>query len=133
MPQMADITITAFDDSSNIIYTGLLPAAGERSSAVWQAQTRGPNPALQPTLAVSSRSNGAQTARRVDFAYIYPVWVTDTNLNRPVLTDKVVFTGSVLVPQSLVAEDRNQAINDATKLLVSDLIRSIFRTGYSAT
>jgi hypothetical protein len=132
MPALANITVKKNDGITDIIYTGLVPASGDRSSAFWRCEAVGSAAAFRPTLSLASRPNGPGTARRLDAVYTFPVTVTGTDgITRVV--DKAIITSSGVLPLGMASADVNEAVSQGFNLLVSALIKSCFQTGYSAT
>jgi hypothetical protein len=132
MPSLANITVKKNDGTTDITYTGLIPAAGDRSGALWRCETVGAAAAFRPTLSLSSRPNGPGTARRLEATYSYPVTVTGTDgITRVV--DKAIITTSGVIPLGMASTEVNEAVSQGFNLLVSALIKSCFQAGYSAT
>lgn len=132
MPSLANITVKKNDGTTDIIWTGVAAAAGDRSPALWRSLTVGTAPAFQPNLVMLARPNGTGKARRVDMEVHYPYTTTGTD-GKTYLAEKAIFTGSMLCPQGMPSIDLNEAVSQAMNLLASTLVKDCLKSGFAAT
>lgn len=132
MPQIANITVKKNDGTTDVIYTAVVPSAGERSPAIWRNQTVGSASAHQPEYRITSRPNGTKSARRVDVSATYPSLVTGTD-GRISISDKLVLTVSAAVPLGMATTDVNEAVSQLLAVTASALIKDSFKTGFAPT
>lgn len=130
MATMADITIKKNDGTTDITYSAKVASAGDNTSAVWKSTTVGTAPAHNPTIAMSTRSNGPNTARRVDVKFVYPHTVTGTD-GSVSIDNQAIFTGSFVLPQGMPQADINEAVSQCYNLLYASLIKTASKDGYA--
>lgn len=132
MAAIADIIVKKNDAVTNITYTAVVPSAGDKSPAIWRSNSVGTAAAHRPELRVSSQSNGPKTARRVEIAFVYPTTVTGSD-GKVTVSDRSVFTGSMVLPQGMPDADINEAAAQLGNLLVSSLMQTTLKSGYAPT
>lgn len=132
MPQIANITVKKNDGTTDVVYTGVVPSAGEKSPAIWRNQTVGTASAHQPQVSMTSRFNGARTARRIDVALTYPSLVTGSD-GKVSISDRVVLNLSGVIPQGMVTTDVNEAVSQLLNVAASVLFKDSFKTGFAPT
>jgi len=132
MPQMADITVKKNDGTTDIVYTAMIPSAGDKSAAIWRSNTVGTAAAFRPELQAISAPNGPRTARRVGLKYTYPSLVTgsDGKIN---VSDRLILEVSAVVPQGMLDTDVNEAVSQGLNLCASTLIKSTVKAGFAPT
>lgn len=130
MPNMANITVKKNDGITDVIYTSVVPSAGDKSPAVWRNNTVGTASSHRPEFRSTSRENGTGTARRVDFSAMFPYTVTGTD-GKIVVADKLTFTASCLVPKGMPDADVNEAASQTLNLMASTLIKDVVKSGYA--
>lgn len=132
MPNLANITVKKNDGTTDIVWTGVVPSAGDKTPAVWKSQTVGTADAHRPELKLSSRDNGPGSARRLDGTLSYPTTAvgTDGKIN---VVDKFILNISVVKPKGMPDADVNEAVSQGMNLLVSTLVKDCFKQGYAPT
>lgn len=130
MPAFANITIKKRDGTTDVIYTGVQPAAGDRSNAVWENQTIGTARSHRPTLRAKSQDNGAKTARRVDLAFDWPQTTTGSD-GRVYVTDRASHKGSTVVPTNMTTANVEEFAYQMGNLYAAALIKSMHVDGYA--
>lgn len=132
MPQIADLTVKKNDGTTNVVYTAVVPSAGDRSPALWRSQSVGSAVSHQPNLSIVSRFNTARTARRVESTFNYPSIITGTDgITR--VSNNMLFTTQGILPVEMATVDVNEAATQYANLMVTALVLSIMKTGFSAT
>jgi len=97
MAQAADIVVKDADNTTDVTYALVAASGGDKSPAIWRSNALGTAANQKPTLTMSSRPNGAGTARRVDIQFAYPYTVTGTDgISR--VQDKFISNMSAVVP-----------------------------------
>lgn len=131
MAQMANITVKKNDGTTDILYTGVVPSAGDGSPAVWKSQTVGTAAAHQPEARMSSRdaANGAKRAVRV--TYQYPMIALNTTTGVTSVIDRLTFDGNWNVPKGMAQSDINEAASQLANLIVSTLFKDSVKAGYA--
>lgn len=132
MASMADITVKKADETTNIVYTAKVASAGDRTPAVWKSTTVGTAPAHNPSLSLTSRSNGDGKVRRVEFAFAYPQTAVASDGSISVVNLAQV-SGSAAVPQGMPQADLNEAVAQCMNLLASTLVKQAMKDGYAPT
>lgn len=132
MPSMANITVKKNDGTTDVIYMGVQPSAGDKSPAVWQNQSVGSAVAHRPEFRTVAQDNGTNTARRVNMSYMYPSLVTGSD-GRISVADKVTFNGSFSLPKAMPQVDTNEAAVQLANLIASALVKEMLKSGYSAS
>lgn len=133
MPTMADITVKKDDGTTDVTYTALVASGGDKSPAVWRNNSATGTPGQRPELRIQSRSNGNETARRVDGAYTYPSVYTDTNTSTTKVGSRGNATFSAVIPGDMPDADRAEFAAQFGNLMAAALIEAILTDGYSAT
>lgn len=130
MPQLADITVKKADGTTNVTYTAVAGAAGDKTPAVFRNNAVGTTIAERPSLLVSSRDNGPKTGRRIEINFSWPITAQDAGGNKTI-TGRMTGNCSVLIPQnqdvSVILEQANQFGN----LIGSTLIKACFSDGFA--
>lgn len=130
MPTLANITVKKADGTTDVTYTAVAGAAGDKTPAVFRNNTVGTTIAERPSLLVSSRDNGPKTGRRVEINYSWPITAQDAGGNKTI-TGRMTGSCSVLIPQnqdaSVIAEQAAQFGN----LIGSTLIKASFNEGFA--
>lgn len=132
MAAMADLTIKKADETTNIVYTGKVASAGDRAPAVWKCTTVGTAPGHNPSLSVTSRSNGDGKVRRVEFAFAYPQTATASDGSISIV-NLFQCSGSAALPQGMPQADLNEAVAQCMNALASTLVKQAFKDGYAPT
>lgn len=133
MASLANITVKKNDGTTDIVWTGVCPSSGDGVPALWRSETVGSAPGHKPTLELSTRYNGARTARRIDGKFIYPQIATDSTTGLTTVVNRVVANISMAVPDACPTTDINEAVSQMFNLLVSTLVKDSFKTGFAPT
>jgi hypothetical protein len=132
MAAMADITVKKADETTNIVYTGKVASAGDRTAAVWKSETVGTAPAHNPSFSLTSRSNGDGKVRRVEHAGAYPQTATAADGSVTVV-NIAQGSGSFAIPQGMPQTDINEFVAQYCNMLASVLIKASIKAGYAPT
>lgn len=132
MPNMANITVKKNDGTTDVVYTAVVPSAGDKTPAIWKNQTIGTASAHRPELKLMSRENGTSSARRVEGVFTYPTLVTGSD-GKLHVADKVIMNVSGVVPKGMPDADVNEAVSQCFNLFVATLLKDSFKTGYAPT
>lgn len=132
MPNMANITVKKNDGTTDVIYTALVPSAGDKTPAIWKNQTVGTAMAHRPEMTLTSRDNGSSSARRVSDKFTYPTLVTDTQ-GKVTVADKLIIETTAIIPKGMPDADVNEAISQCANLHASVLFKDSYKAGYAPT
>lgn len=132
MPQIANITIKKNDGTTDVLYTAVVPSAGDKSPAVWRNLTVGTAAGHRPEARLTSRANGTGTARRMDGAFTYPTLVTDTS-GKTQVADRFILNLSGVIPLGMPDTDLNEAVSQALNFFAAQLSKDSFKSGYAPT
>lgn len=132
MPNMANVTIKKNDGTTDVVYTAVVPSAGDKTPAIWKNQTVGTASSHRPQLALQSRNNGIGSARRLDGEFSYPTLVTDVQ-GKVQVADKLIINVSTVVPKGMPDTDVNEAVSQGFNLFAAALLKDSHKTGYSPT
>lgn len=132
MPQIANITVKKNDGTTDVIYTAVVPSAGDKSPAIWRNQTVGSAAGHQPQVQMTSRANGTGTARRVELTGTYGSLVTGSD-GKVNVGDRVIVQMSAVIPLSMPTADVNEAVSQLLNVLSSTLVKDSVKTGFSPT
>lgn len=130
MASIANITVKNAA-AADVVYTGVVPSAGDRSPAKWVATALSTIAGFRPWFSMASRDNGAKTARQIDLHFGYPIVQTIGGVETRV--GNVPISASVLVPTNVDSAVPADAFVQFGNLLASTLIRQSVETGYSPT
>jgi hypothetical protein len=132
MPSLADLTVKAFNGTTDVVYYGVLGAGGDGSPAIFRRAGLGTASAHNPEFRVSSRANGPKTARRVDMQMSYPSLATGTDGNTNII-NRYNLSVSAVVPLGMKQDDVNEAAYQFANLVSVALSKEMLRMGYAAT
>lgn len=134
MPSAApSVTVKKYDNVTDIIYSLINSAGADGTVALYRAPALNGTVASQPTFESWSRWNGPKTARRVDFRYVYPQALTDTNTGLVVVRNQAVAQSSFIVPIQMDQPSANEFAAQFTRLCAVALMVDAIRTGSSLT
>lgn len=132
MPQMANITVKKNDGTTDVVYSQVVPSAGDKSPAIWKNNTVGTAASHRPELKLMSRDNGVGTARRVEGTFVYPTLVTGSD-GKVSVADRLPITVSAVVPKGMPDADVNEAVSQCVNLFASALLKDSIKSGYAPT
>lgn len=133
MPAIADITVKKNDGTTNIVYASQAPSSGDGTAAVWKSTTVGTAQAHQPELRLTSREaeNGGSRALRSTFQY--PQIATDSTTSMTSVVNRAVASTDWKFPKGMTQTDINEFVSQYANLIVSSLVVSCIKAGYSAS
>lgn len=132
MPNLANITVKKNDGTTDVVYTGVIASAGDKTPAVWRSNSVGAASAFRPELRLSSESNASKTVRRLTETYSYPVTVTGSD-GKVAVAHRATKTTTWTVPTEMPDTDVAEFVSQSAALDVSALIKDCIKSGYSAT
>lgn len=131
MAQLANITVKKNDGTTDIVYTGLVPASGDGNPAVWKSQTVGSAQAHQPEFRMTSRDASNGSKRHVRSTFVYPQIATDTTTGVTTVIDRAMFSGDWTLPKSMASADVNEFASQLANLIASTLLKTAVKEGYA--
>jgi len=129
---MANIVVKKNDGVTDITYTAMIPSAGDKSAAIWRANSVGTAPALRPEFQCLSQPNGPKTARRVNSKFSFPSLVTGTD-GKVTVADRVIIEVSAVIPQGMADTDVGEAVSQGLNLAASALMKDTVKAGFAPT
>lgn len=130
MPQMANITVKAADNTTDVTYTAVTPSAGDKSPAVWKNTAIGTVLAARPTFTFVGADNGTRKARRMRSTFMWPKVKTDSAGNVTV-NGGASAESSHLIPQDMTHAEIAEFVSQYAGLLYSALIVESTKSGYA--
>jgi hypothetical protein len=134
MPSMASLVVKKADETTNITYDALTPAAGDRSPAVWRQDTgavAGLPTGYRAKLTMVTMNNGPATARRAVLEYKRPYAVLNTTTGRYESKDADVARLELTLPEAIPGTERSESVRQFLNLAAATLIKQAAETGYS--
>lgn len=132
MASIADITVKKADETTNITYSAKVPSAGDRSPAIWRCTSVGSAPGHNPSLSMTSRSNGDGTARRVEVSYKYPQTATAADGSTQIV-NVLPISVSAVIPQGMPQATIDEGVAQCFNLLASALLKGSVKDGFAPT
>jgi hypothetical protein len=133
MPNLANITVKKFDGTTDVIYTGVSPASGDGSPAVWRNEAIGVAANHRPELRLTSKDVKSGKARGLRATYAYPQIATNTTTSLTSVVDTMRVSADWDIPKGMSQTDINEAAYQFGNLMAAALIKSCTASGYSAT
>jgi hypothetical protein len=133
---MASITVKKFDGTTDIVYDAVASSGGDNSPALWRQDTgaaAGKPVGQRPILKLNTKWNGPKTARQCEFEFAAPYSTQDSTTTVYSSRDRVVFRGTVTVPQNIPATELNEATYQLCNLIGSLLIKQSLAAGFAPT
>lgn len=131
MPQMANITVKNAANA-DVVYSGTVPSAGDRSPARWVAIAASTIAGHRPTLSVLTRDNGNKNGRVLEASFRFPVVATGTD-GMPKVLAIVPFQVHGTLPTNVDATVVQDAFIQCMALMNSTLIKQVAADGYAPT
>jgi len=129
MPNMANITVKAANGTTDVIYTALTPAAGDRTPARWANVSANTRANLRPTVEMTSRFNSARSARHVDFVLKFLEVANVGGVDQVVGT--ALLSATCVVPLQVTDATISEAVAQFGNLLKSTLVQDSVKAGYA--
>jgi len=131
MPNQTAITVKKNDGTTDVIYTGVVPSAGDKSPAKWRSPI-GSAPAFKPELTVVAAPNGNGQVRRLVAEFSYPVTSTATD-GKVSVTDKPKMRLEIPLPQGMDQAVLDEYVSQGLNLFASIHFRDQAKSGYAST
>lgn len=136
MPAMANLVVKKADETTNITYDALTPAAGDSSDAVWRQDTgavAGMPVGHRAILRMRTLNNGTNSARRAVLTYLRPYSTQNTTTSKYEAKDNVSCRLEITLPQAIPASEINEAVYQFLNCvgLTSGLIKQSIAAGYA--
>lgn len=131
MPAAANITVKKNDGTTDIVYTLVSASGGDKSPFIARSQTAVGTVGQQPYISVQSRSNGDNTARRVEGKVVFPSVYTDTAQSLTKIRSTAILEFSAVLPLDIANADALEFAAQSTNLLAAALMKSTLAVGYA--
>lgn len=132
MPNLANITVKKNDGTTDIVYTGLQPSAGDGSPAIWR-QTAQPYPSCQPELRLIAKPAKGKMGRSVRGTFVYPQAMVNSTTGVTSVLTTAFGDFNFILDKNMSQVEINEAATQFANLIASALIKSCLATGFSAT
>lgn len=127
---MANITVKKNDGTTDQIWTQVQASGGDKSPAIWRNLSVGSASLYNPELALSGRSNAANTVRRLDGQVNWKQSATGTDGIIKVVNTAYIKC-EMVIPQGMPSVDLNEFVSQALNLLASTLIKDSAKAGFA--
>lgn len=121
MPNLANITVKKFDNTTDIVWTGVNPSGGNDAPAIIRSMTVGTAVSHKPEMRISVKNAG--TKDRVVGTYKYPQIATNTTTGVTSVVGTVDGKFEFLVDKSTDQTVVNEAAAQFVHLQASALIK----------
>lgn len=131
MAQIANITVKKNDGTTDMVYTALVPSAGDTVPAQWRADAASTIPAHRPTLKMLTQNNSKRNARVERISFAYPVFQTIGGVEQKI--GVIPMELNATIGTNFDTAIINEAVTQFGNLVVSALIRQSMKDGYAPT
>lgn len=131
MPNLANITVKKNDGTTDVIYTGMQPAAGDGSSAIWR-QTTNAYPSCQPELRIIAKQAKGKMGRAVRGTFVYPQAIVNSTTGVTSVLTTAYGDVNFVFDRTMSQAEINEAAAQFANLIASVLVKECLRTGFSA-
>lgn len=132
MPDMANVVVKANDGTTDVTYTKVVAAAGDKTPAVWRNNGVGDAAGKRPEVRLASQNSGQPAeARRLNWSGSYPSLVTSTDTGVTSVVAKATFTFQATLPVGMKQTDVDEACSQFTNFLASSLVKESLKAGYA--
>ena len=132
MSTISNISVKDSDGTTDIVYAPVAASGGDKSPAVWLSTAVGSAAAFKPSIQISSRNNGTNSARRVEITATYPSIVTGSD-GIPRVVDKFILTATAILPKAMSDADLRHATTQFTNMFYTPMVQGSVATGYAPT
>jgi len=131
MPNLGNITIKKADGTTDVLFTGVSPSAGDKSPAIFRSNSVGSSVLARPELRVTAQNNGTNTARRIKIDFTYPQVADNIVAGTRQVVGRANFSLTGIVPVAMDDEIVTEACTQVINLLASSLMRDVVLSGYA--
>lgn len=132
MPNLANITVKKTDGTTDIIYTGLQPSAGDGSPAIWRQMAQ-PYPSCQPELRLIAKPAKGKMGRSVRGTFVYPQAMVNSTTGVTSVLTTAFGDFNFILDKNMSQVEITEAATQFANLIASALIKNCMATGFSAT
>jgi hypothetical protein len=133
MPAAADITIKKNDGTTNIVYNTVVASGGDKSPAIFRANSAPGYPGQRPEFRMTAQPNGDRTGRKMRVEYTYPTVYTDTTTSISNVLTRANVQTDVFVPANMPDADLLEFAAQFGNLMASALVKSCLSSGFAAS
>ena len=131
MPALANVTVKKFDGTTDIVYTGLQPSSGDKTAAVFRAQTVGTSVRERPEVRVVSSDSPDGQRRVIKENFVFPVVKAISGVNT--VTGYITRVVETKYPKDALDADVREAAHQAANLEASALFKAVNVEGFAPT
>lgn len=129
----SNITIKKYDGTTDVTYTAVAGASGDKNPAVFRSNTVGSAQGHHPELRVQAASNGDRTARRVQGSFTYPSLVTSSDTGQTSVLARCNGSFDFVLPAVSPDADVQEAAHQFANLIASAIVKAAMVSGYAPT
>lgn len=133
MPAIADITVKKNDGTTDIVYAAQSPSSGDGVAAVWKSTTVGSAQAHQPEFRLTSKDADGSASRAMRSTFQYPQIYTDSSTSLTTVANRASASTDWKFPKGMTQTDINEFVSQYANMLVSTLVKSCIKAGFSAS
>lgn len=130
MPQMADIVVKKYDNTTDVTFLGLVSAAGDKIPAVWK-QSVSDIPSANPTLSITTKSSVNKKVRIITGELVFPITATNSATGVTSIVDRDVWTFTGQLKQDYPQVWHNESSAQFANVLASTIVRQVLASGYA--
>lgn len=132
MAQAANLTVKKFDGTTDVTYTVIQGAPGDRQPAIWRNEAFSPIAGNRPIYTVTSKSvQNGKSARVVESKLQYPELYTDSTTGVTSVRLKDIASSAVTIDLSGADTTHQEAVAQFFNLNNSAAMRAVFLSGYA--
>lgn len=126
---MSHDIIVKDEDGADVTFRNIALAGSDGTPARWDVPASAESRGFRITAAMSSRDNGPKTARRLDINMVAPV--ARTIEGQEVVTDKIPFSASIVLPNGLTDEEATHHVTLLLHFLASPAVVGSVASGFA--
>jgi len=133
MATIANATVKKYDGTTDVVYTAVKGAAGDRDTALWRNEAFNAIQGNRPVFAITSRSSGNGKQRIVEPRLMMPELVTDSTTGITSVRMKDVASAAFTINTDLTDSTHQECVAQFLNLCSSAAVRATIISGYSPT
>lgn len=133
MSAIANITVKKADGTTDVVYTAVVPSAGDKSPAIWRSNSVGAALAFRPEFRMTTELSGGGKSRRFVLNFSFPSVAVDSTTSRSSVAQRGNFALTGVVPLDMPDSDVAEYIEQGFNLLHSTLVKTSVASGYAPT
>lgn len=128
MPNATNLVVKKADGTTDITYSVISPAAGDKSPALFRVENASPIIGARPSFRMEAQTNSAKTARVVTSRSTHPFAVTDAQ-GRVTVVNQVLVETRVVLPNDVPDTIHQEAVAQHANLQKNSLVITCNQSG----